>query len=133
VISVCDYDLREKLTFRVVLIVRHVMWDTYRSIGHLKSPGFSYPSLSLRQPLQDRLDVILSILYKFDCVSLRKCTMSAKTDSLICPFLSSFVAKARVESSSNIILNTISSIVGVGMGRVYVSTRMRQRSMDSSK
>jgi hypothetical protein len=104
-----------------------------RTVHSPRGLSCSCPTLALRQPVQDRLDVLLSILYKFDCVVLSEGSMSERTDSLDCPFLSSLMADASVESISNMISNTISLIVGVGGVRVYVSTRSRQRAMDSSK
>ena len=94
------------------------------------------PSLVLRepvQPLQDCPNVILSFLYECDWGVLSEGNLSVRRNSLNRPCLSSLVAKASVESSSTIILNTVSCISGVRGICVYIPTRLREDSMDSSK
>ncbi len=113
----------------------HILDET---VNYVECLTCGSPSLVLResvQPLQDGLDIILSegFLHKFDCAALSKVKTSARKDPLDRPCLSSLVARASVESSSTIILRTISSIAGVGGTRIYISRRLSKCSVDSSK
>jgi hypothetical protein len=106
------------------------------TMNNLQCLNCGRPSLVLGEPvepLQDRLNLVLSLLHECDCRALSKANTSTERDSLDRPCLSSFVAKASVESNSTIILNTISCISDVAGTRVYIPTRMRKCSMDSSK
>jgi hypothetical protein len=90
----------------------------------------------LREPveaLQDRLNILISFLYKFDCIALSKGNAGVRADSLDRSCLSCLVAKPSVERSSTMILNITSSSAGVGGIRVYILRRSRVCSMDSSK
>jgi hypothetical protein len=90
------------------------------------------------KPLQDRLNAVIlgeKPLHKFYCIALNKVvvTTAARTRVLNRRCLSSLVTKASMEISSTMILTTISTIGGVREICVYISRRLINCSIDSSK
>jgi hypothetical protein len=126
-----------KFVFSVLTVHDHTH-ILEKTVDYLESLSGSSFSLVLRQPvqpLQDRLDILLSekFLYKFDCDALSNGITSATIHSLGRPRLSSLVTKASVVSNSVNILTTTSTIEGVRGIRVYISRRWTNCSIDSSK
>ena len=129
---------RLQITSRVHLLTFHDHSHTLdETVDNIKNLSCCDTSLVLREsvnPLKDSFNILSeSFLYKFDYIPLSKVTRQQERDSLDRPCLSSLVTRASVVSNSTNILTTISSIVGVGGIRVYMSRRLSNRSMDSSK
>ena len=130
---------RWRIYNRMCLLTLHDHPHTLdKAVDDLESLGRCRPSLVFRESVnsfQDQVDGVLpeGFLYEFDYVPLSEVTRQRERDPLDCPRLSSPVARARVVSNSTNILTTISSTVGVGGIRVYMSRRFKKISIDSSK
>jgi len=110
-----DGGLKAKVRLLTIHDHPHTLDKTVNDLKNVSCGSQSLVACESVQPLQDRLEVLLSenFLHRFDCVELSKVTASARMDSLDRPRLSSLIARASVKSSSTIILTTISSIGGV--------------------
>jgi hypothetical protein len=133
-------------TLHVVADILHLPLDALNSIihphdfaidalSHLQQLRRCYPCFFLRQfvqPLQAILDVsvprqLLQVLFYLTCQSRR--VYRREINSLNGPRFTSFVAMARIVSTSAIISTIMSVIATVGVRTVYISSRRKKCSM----
>jgi len=102
----------------------------------LHSGGTSLVQSESVQSSENSLDLILSdhFLFEFLCAPCSvKVWHQRKKDSLSLPWLTCFVASARVERTSTIIFMTMSVMASVREILVYTSSLLTKLSMDSNK